>query len=83
MTVQLSGAGPVRSTQRARAAARFSCVSVSGAAAAVTANASQARRRIGQVQQSEMSFVKFKLEASAASFIGRRFSVIDCFYQLG
>ena len=33
-TVQLSGAGPVRSTQRARAAARFSCVSVSGAAAA-------------------------------------------------
>ena len=30
-------------------------------------------------QQSEMSFVKFKLEASAASFFGRRFSVIDSF----
>ena len=43
---QLGGAGPVRSTQRARAAARFSCVSVSGAARADANNVSQARRRI-------------------------------------
>ena len=46
VTVQLSGAGPVRSTQRARAAARLSCVSVSGAARADANNVSQARRRI-------------------------------------
>ena len=46
VTVQLGGAGPVRSTQRARAAARLSCVSVSGAARADANNVSQARRRI-------------------------------------
>ena len=55
-TVQLGGAGPARSTQRARAAARFSCVSVSGAARADANNVSQARCRM----VTAMSFVKFK-----------------------